>query len=56
MLKSTTTSIIPSTLYCVGYEMYGDETTITTATVTTTTITTATTQEVSTVYWLLTAG
>jgi hypothetical protein len=32
--------------------MYGDETTTATATVTTT----ATTQEVSTVYWLLTAG
>ena len=58
MPKSTTTSIIPSTLYCVGYEMYGDETTTATATVTVTTtiITTATTQEVSTVYWLLTAG
>ena len=52
MLKSTTTSIIPSTLYCVGYEMYGDETTTAAATVTTA----ATTQEVSTVYWLLTAG
>jgi hypothetical protein len=36
--------------------MYGDETTTATATVTTTTITTATTQEVFTVYWLLTAG
>jgi len=52
MLKSTTTSIIPSTLYCVGYEMYGGETTTATAMVTTTAIT----QEVSTVYWLLTAG
>ena len=52
MLKSTTTSIIPPTLYCVGYEMYGDETTTATATVTAT----ATTQEVSSVYWLLTAG
>ena len=36
-------------------EVYGGETTTATATVTTTTIT-ATTQEVSTVYWLLTAG
>jgi len=56
MLKSTTTSIIPSTLYCVGYQMYGDETTTATATVTTTTTTTVTPQKVSAVCCLLSAS